>query len=234
VFTVGATDHYDEWATYSTFNDHVDLAAPGGISLDQIWSTILVSQGSYGYKYGTSMAAPLVSAAAALYLTCVPTATRFDITTRLKETADKVGSIPYDANGRNPYLGYGRLNAARAVRLPSLSPSPAGAQGFLLGDPFQHASRQISLVNSSQCTVTWQALVLQGADWLTLTTPGGTAAFSAPGALSFDVDSSALPVGQYTGLVRVLYNGATSGFDIPVQLQVAAKSYRTFAPLVAR
>jgi thermitase len=236
VFTVAASDYFDNWATYSNYNDHVDLAAPGGTSSTQIWSTVRVSKGSYGYLYGTSMATPMVSGAAALVWTCMPTATRQDVINILKQTADKVGSYEYDEYGRNPYFGYGRLNVGSAVPLPSLSSSPSGTQHFLLGGTVQQASEQMSLINSSRCRATWQASVLQGADWLTLSagSSSGTATSGAPGTLSFDVNSTTLSPGQYTGLIRVQYNNGTSGVDIPVQLQVVTTLYRVFVPQTMR
>ena len=63
VLAVSATDHYDNWASYSGYKSYVGMAAPGGVGWDQIMSTV---PGGYGSKYGTSMATSLVSAAAAL------------------------------------------------------------------------------------------------------------------------------------------------------------------------
>jgi subtilisin family serine protease len=235
-FTVAASTHDDEWASYSSYNDHVDLAAPGGTSGDQILSTLRVSSGSYGYEYGTSMAAPLASAAAALVWTYLPAASRLEITGILKETADKAGSFAYDLNGRNPYFGYGRLNIGRAVRRaypPSLSPSPAGTQSFLLGGPVQQASGQVAVANPSIQPLSWQATVLQGGDWLKLSTSSGTASFGAPGSLAFRAEPTALPPGQYPGLIHVSYNSGASGFDLPAQLRVAANLQRAFIPQAA-
>jgi hypothetical protein len=147
-----------------------------------------------------------------------------------------VGTYGYDENGRNPYFGYGRLNVGSAVPLPSLSTSPGGTQYFLLGGTVQQASDQMSLINSSRCRATWQASVLQGADWLTLSagSSSGTATSGAPGALSFDVNSTTLSPGQYTGLIRVQYNNGTSSVDIPVQLQVVNTLHRVFVPQTMR
>jgi hypothetical protein len=71
---------------------------------------------------------------------------------------------------------------------------------------------------------------LQGADWLTLSSSGGTATFSAPGNLSFTVGPTLPSPGQYQGLVHVAYNDGAFGFDVPVHLQVAAMLHRSFAP----
>ena len=99
---------------------------------------------SYGYDYGTSMAAPwLRRRPRALVWTVRPSAPRLEITDILKASADKVGGFPYDeidpcGRSRNDYFGYGRLDIGEAVRLalaPTLSPDPGGTRSFLLGGP---------------------------------------------------------------------------------------------------
>jgi hypothetical protein len=107
----------------------VDLAAPGGISGDQIWSTLPTS--GCGYDYGTSMAAPGFGGGRLVW-TYRPDASRIEVTDILKAAADQVGAFDcvccdYLGRTRNDYFGYGRLNIGRAVRLanpPSLSPAP--------------------------------------------------------------------------------------------------------------
>jgi hypothetical protein len=237
-FTVAASNHDDDWASYSGYKPYVDLAAPGGTSGDKIWSTVRVSKGSYGYDYGTSMAAPLVSAAAALVWTYMPTATRQQVTGILKQGADKVGVYAY-VDGRNDYFGYGRLNIGRAVRLAyptSLSPSPGGAQAFLLGGPVQRTSGRVSLINPSEEPLTWQAFVQTGSAWLTIppSSQSGTAAYSTPGSIAFQVDSGALGLGAHDGLIRVSYNSGASSFDVPIHLRVVDPLYRAFIPQATR
>ncbi len=161
VVAVGATDHYDNWASYSGYKSYVDLAAPGGVDWDQITSTV---PGGYGLRYGTSMATPLVSAAAALVMTYLPAATYTEVADILKNTADKVGPYAY-IGGRNDYYGAGRLNVARAVRWaypPSLKPI-AQPGGFLLGGAMSQASVTLPLTSDSDRPQNWQATVSPGA-----------------------------------------------------------------------
>ena len=76
-FDMGADDSF---ATYSNFGSVVDLAAPGSC----IFSTWI---GRYGTNTGTSMSAPHVSGAAALYLSNHPDATPAQVRTTLMAAA---------------------------------------------------------------------------------------------------------------------------------------------------
>ena len=113
VLAVAATDASDQRAGYSNYGVGVDLAAPGGTAPQGVYSTLPAS--GYGWKYGTSMAAPHVSGAAALIWSVAPNLSVGQVEQVLLETCAKVGGIPYPA-GRNDYLGYGRLDVPAAVR----------------------------------------------------------------------------------------------------------------------
>ena len=58
--TNGDGDYYQPY--YSNVGDRVDICAPG----DSIYSTVMTSDGGYGYMSGTSMAAPIVTAVCGL------------------------------------------------------------------------------------------------------------------------------------------------------------------------
>lgn len=107
---VSASTDIDGWASFSTWGDWVDVAAPG----KGILSTFPVSEGN-GYRVweGTSMAAPYVSAAAALVRSHFPGMTQEQVKQRLYSTAkDNV------QQGVDPYSGHGRVDVARAVLDP--------------------------------------------------------------------------------------------------------------------
>ncbi len=240
VLAVAASDHYDNWAAYSGHRPYVGIAAPGGVSGDQIRSTL---PGGYGYKNGTSMATPLVSAAAALAWTLSPAATSQQVVDILQSTADKVPVIlpdtgqlvPY-VNGRNDYFGFGRLNVGKAVRWaypPTLTPVTE-PQRFLLGGPVTQQTRWVTLENPSAQGVLWKATVTYGGLWITAIPEMGSTAYGAPGSLAIRVGPVTAAAGVYTGTVKVqaLYPSWVAGFEIPVQLQVSTTVRRSSLPLV--
>ncbi len=127
--SVGGTNMSGGWWDQSTFNSDVDLAAPA----DTVWSTYWRSDnpGAYEFLSGTSMAAPFVSAAAALLLSNRPDLTPGDLQAILEQTAFDVGGDGLDA-----FTGYGRLDVgaalaasgawsvARATATPTATPTP--------------------------------------------------------------------------------------------------------------
>jgi hypothetical protein len=74
----------------------------------QIFSTYL--NDSYTYASGTSLSCPYVSGVAALIWSRFPNATRDWVRAQLRVTADDLGAPGFD-----PYYGYGRINARKAV-----------------------------------------------------------------------------------------------------------------------
>jgi serine protease len=119
---VGAVDRRGLKATYSNFGLSLGVVAPGGPSSlscdnEDVWSTFLPSAvqqcGQDGYEplAGTSMATPYVAGVAALIIARFGRrATPAFVYKRLKTTADDLG-VP----GTDPFFGYGRVNALRAV-----------------------------------------------------------------------------------------------------------------------
>jgi len=113
---VAATDPADEHPSFSNVSPYVGISAPGLT----IWSTIptypttlsrtLPANPGYAAFSGTSQAAPLVAAIAALVLGHEPGLTVAAVTDRLKRSADDLG-VP----GPDPVFGAGRVNALRAV-----------------------------------------------------------------------------------------------------------------------
>ncbi|MCD1628971.1 S8 family serine peptidase [Marinobacter shengliensis] len=140
VLAVSAVDAAGRLSSYSNFGSWIDLAAPGGDAsrdgnndgrADLIWSTSAVGQAgqfvaSYAGLQGTSMATPHVSGVMALLKAQKDTLNYSEVRALLEsgELTDYPGS-------RNDQLGYGVLDAARALQanlegsVTILSPSPS-------------------------------------------------------------------------------------------------------------
>lgn len=113
VISVGGTMANDDKWGNSTFNYAVDIVAPSNL----LKSTFAFN--GYDVSSGTSFAAPMVSAAAALVKTQFPTYNARQLGERLKVTADTIlYSNPANANFQNK-LGAGRLNILKALTDPN-------------------------------------------------------------------------------------------------------------------
>ncbi|WP_432835351.1 type VII secretion-associated serine protease mycosin [Dactylosporangium sp. CA-092794] len=102
----------------SQVGNYVDLAAPG----DTVLGATRV--GGHQYWKGTSFAAPLVSAAAALTWAAQPSLNNKDVSWRLRATADRIAG-----SSRGNEFGYGMVDPYRAVnealpRSPASTPAP--------------------------------------------------------------------------------------------------------------
>jgi subtilisin family serine protease len=116
---VGATDPGgDELAWFSNAGASVDVVAPGmGI-------TSTTRDAGYATGNGTSFAGPLVAGTAALVRALHPTLSAAEVAARVMGTAQDIG-----AQGRDPVLGRGRLDAIGAlvgVRGPVAVPAGDG------------------------------------------------------------------------------------------------------------
>lgn len=98
------------------FGDELSFLAPG---VDVL---IPDSGGGYGVVTGTSFAAPCAAGVAALVLSRNANLTVSRLRRLLETTCDKIGGLPY-VRDRNVRFGYGRINAANAVKA-ALSPPP--------------------------------------------------------------------------------------------------------------
>ena len=113
VIAVAGTDGADARYASSNYGDWVDIAAPA------VGVYSLYSNSSYTYMSGTSMAAPHVVAVAGLLLSQNPAYTDADLRALLQNNADDLGAPGFD-----PYFGWGRLNAYRALTNSSAAPTP--------------------------------------------------------------------------------------------------------------
>jgi subtilisin family serine protease len=111
IISVAATDNKDMLASFSNFGViTVDLGAPGV----NVFSTTL--DASYGYKSGTSMAAPHVTGAVALLKAACPNLTHMQLKNTIMNNVDVIPSL----SGKT--VTGGRLNIAKAIQscVPSI------------------------------------------------------------------------------------------------------------------
>lgn len=111
---VAATDNNDVRATFSSYGDWVDVAAPGV----NVYSTFpnhafylqaeYQRSNNYDFGNGTSMSVPHVSGIAALVWADEPELSNTDVRNRIEETSEP---IP----GTGTYWTWGRVNACDAV-----------------------------------------------------------------------------------------------------------------------
>jgi len=115
VVAVTATDDSDAVASFSTYGDWVDVAAPG-VSIYSTMPTYYVTMNSKGYSRnyayisGTSMACPHAAGVAALIWSQYPSMTANLVRYQLETTCDDLGVVGFDI-----YYGNGRINARNAV-----------------------------------------------------------------------------------------------------------------------
>ena len=125
---VAATDNRDRHESFSSAGPEIDLAAPGW----RIYSC--VGSSSYGYKSGTSMAAPFVTGAVALMKTVAPDLDPVTAKVMLMIHADDVESLGFD-----DLTGTGRLDVeASLLALDPQPPAPGdlNRDGVVDGEDF--------------------------------------------------------------------------------------------------
>lgn len=133
VMAIAACTAAEAPAPYSDYGPEIFACAPsnGGVGEPAIFTTDRSgadgynpgsairgdAQGDYTNSFGgTSAAAPLAAGIAALVLSINPTLTAAQVRDLLHNTADRIGdATAYDGTGHSNKLGYGRLNAAKAV-----------------------------------------------------------------------------------------------------------------------
>jgi len=119
---VGATTRDDLLAPYSNRGSQLAMCAPGGDELEPVpstWPSYLTSVDRQtgketvhlvGHLAGTSMAAPLVSGAAAMLFALAPGASPEQVRVHLLSRA-----VPLGPQGPDPYFGAGRLDLTRLL-----------------------------------------------------------------------------------------------------------------------
>ncbi len=249
VMAVAATDRFDHHAFYSNQGPEIEIAAPGGLVQasttppvnDPILSTwaantlcnqVYQPQSSYCNSIGTSMAAPFVSATAALIRSLRPDLSATQVRQILRETAAPL------ADG-DQKVGSGRVDAQAALRRAMISNLAFAPSSIALilppASPTIHTAT-VALTNPSTDPINWQVTATSSA-WLTVTgAVAGSARFDHPGQVSLAISPTGLTTGTHTARVdfsatrsngdrlakslevRVMINGAPKQVYLPVTL----------------
>jgi thermitase len=114
---VAATDSSDNRASFSSYGDFVDIAAPG------IGIMTTTMGGGYGSLSGTSAASPIVAGVYALMISADPDLQPDSLDNTLFSTALDLGNSGYDQS-----YGYGRVQAADAVAAIGQASTPSDTE----------------------------------------------------------------------------------------------------------
>ncbi len=221
MIAVSATDSNDALASFSSWGAFVGLSAPGA----GIYST--VRGGGYGGVSGTSFASPIAAAVGALVMAANPSLTSDQVQNILFTTALDLG-----AAGRDPYFGYGRVNAAAAVAAAKAMPTPDTSKPTVaITDPLGGATV------SGLVSIGVNAADNVGVTRVELKVNGTVVASDASGPYGFSWDSSSVANGM-NNLVAVAYDAAgnvatSSTVQVNVANTVQVPVADTIAPGVA-
>ncbi|MBM4464475.1 MAG: hypothetical protein FJ014_02715 [Chloroflexi bacterium] len=226
VVSVAATNRNDEHPDFSTYNDKVDVAAPG-VDILGVYCRPVSSKWKcdYGRLSSTRVAAPHVSGLAALIWSVNPTLTPDKVEEIIKSTAVDLGEP-----GRDDYFGYGRIDAAAAVRATPhhLEVKYDDPFYFLVCDDCDPLSRKITNPNTS-CS-TWS--VTATAPWLSISPCEGY----TPSSVTVTIDKESLPGhGLYTDVITAtstMTNHVNNPTTIIATVNYSPQCWRNYLPLL--
>ncbi|HTJ54754.1 MAG TPA: S8 family serine peptidase, partial [Nitrosospira sp.] len=114
---VSATDANDVRTSWSSYGSFIAMSAPGA----GIYTT--TTGGGYGAVSGTSFSSPVTAGVVALMMAANTALPNTQVESLLYSTAVDLGDA-----GRDPYYGYGRVNAAGAVQAAVAAKTAADTQ----------------------------------------------------------------------------------------------------------
>ncbi|ADV61661.1 peptidase S8 and S53 subtilisin kexin sedolisin [Isosphaera pallida ATCC 43644] len=243
VIAVGASTNFNTRSSYSQFGPELDFLSPSSGGSLGITTTDRVGTNGYntntsanGGDYhggfgGTSSASPLAAAVGALVLARDPNLTWQQVRGLMRNTTEYIGpsSIEYNAaTGFNLQYGYGRINAATAVRGVGIAeiqlldgrnnvPNTTGVvtlPNTFVGDS---ATRTLRIRNQGTQTLTLSNLTISSGDF---TIESGFSATSLPagGVASFVIRFTPTAAGNRTATVSFINNDTDEGnFSFTVQ-----------------
>lgn len=173
VFAVGATDIDDIRIASSNYGPELDMGAPG----EEIYGIVPTDgHDDDGYQTingSTSAASAMVAGTAALVLAVNPNLHNFELAEILEESADKGTNYQYDEFGHNDEIGFGRLNAYKAVCLAgSYLAEPTDIEDDVTWDSNKSIFYDVAVKTGVTLTIT--AEIQFGPEAKLIIEPGGT------------------------------------------------------------
>ncbi len=142
--SLGASTNKDVRASYSNFGTGIDFVAPSSGGTLRIETTDVMGKAGYNKTAkgdyckaadstgfgGTSSATPLAAGIGALMLSINPNLTAREVRTIMRDTCDKIDktNAKYNSQGWSKEYGYGRVNAAEAVKAAKKAASTASGR----------------------------------------------------------------------------------------------------------
>jgi subtilisin family serine protease len=205
-YSWGTYDKDDTFANFSNYGGDVDIIAPGKC----IWST--KPGNTYAYSSGTSMAAPAVTGAVALYKASRPKATPAEV----KEALQYLGNLGWKTSTDPDSTHEKLLDVSKIAKLGTFgfNTAPTTATVNELGG-------SVSVPVSLQRSSTFFERVKLGVEDLPT---GWTAVWSAASLLGWSTNTAWLtvkvPAGVHAGSYAVTVSGTNQGrirtLDVPV------------------
>lgn len=202
-----ALNSSEQRADFSNYNvsdtmRNKDISAPGS----SIYST--TSNGSYGYKSGTSMASPLVSGIAALVFSANQNLSAQEVIDILHNTAIDLiytNGSEVAGSGFDRYTGFGKINAAAAVSAAKSSAYIVGDDSLFVGD-----STTLSLLGNVTDEVSWSS----SSESVASVTASGVVTGNNPGTTVITATMGALSFSKTITVYRVSFSLVPSGTTI--------------------
>jgi len=201
VVAVAATDNNDAPTSFTNFGSWVSVAAPGYY----IYTTN--NGGGYGNWIGTSFSSPQVAALAALIFAKNPALKNQQVVDLIKNNSDDLGAVGFD-----PYYGWGRINAFRAVQ------AAQGIANLSVAISAPVNSAQVSGVVSVTTSVASQNPISQ----VELYIDGSLYTADSTSPYSFTWNTGGLS-GQHTLFARIYDNSGNSSTSSTITVTIGAQ-----------
>jgi hypothetical protein len=226
VVSVAATDRDDGHSDFSTYNDKVDVAAPGRDILGVYCRSVLGEwKCDYGRLPSTDAAAAHVSGLAALIWSVNPTLTNDEVEEIIKSTA-----VDVEDPGWDEYSGHGRIDAGAAVMSTThyLEVEPDDGFHLLVCEDGNPPLQKITNPNTN-CS-TWSATAT--AQWLSIS----DCEDYTPSSVTVSIDKGDLPgYGLHTAIITAtstMTSYVNNPQTIPVTVIYASQCCRNYLPLL--